>query len=399
MGVPHEYYTKIPSKSQSENLPVRDGIPPEEDLALRCMLPNLRPKRGRRKEDDEENDSTPNKRQQRALSAAVEEIPQPSSETSTQSIPRNSSHPSFQPALAPPPQPLKNNYYHQSPLPGYNHNTYMDEAWAAASRAFIGPSPQLQVARTHSSNGYWAGPPTPTTSWPYPQSAVNPQAPPNPFSISDGSQSAHPSTGRTFAVSNKEPERPTAASQAAQPPSPNGKPNRPRGRPPKNRAVHKGPWATFPSRQKSNDKEQPDGTASSPIFVADETAWPVPKTPSSAPAQRPSKLSLQVPQNPGGNVRLATPPPKVTLKGGDAGREQHMPTPSQQAAQLEDGRRSSADFFNSIDDEASVLGYDEVKEDDQGVNWKRRALVLQRKLEEARAELRAVKRKVMEAVM
>ena len=65
------------------------------------------------------------------------------------------------------------------------------------------------------------------------------------------------------------------------------------------------------------------------------------------------------------------------------------------------GRRTSADFFNIIDEESDGggEGVDEVREGDEGVDWKRRALILQRKLKEAQAELRAVKRRVMEAVM
>ncbi len=65
-------------------------------------------------------------------------------------------------------------------------------------------------------------------------------------------------------------------------------------------------------------------------------------------------------------------------------------------------RRSSADFFNVIDDEASEVAPDEVLkglEDDEGVDWKRRALVLKRKVLELEAELKGIRRRVLEAVM
>ena len=64
-------------------------------------------------------------------------------------------------------------------------------------------------------------------------------------------------------------------------------------------------------------------------------------------------------------------------------------------------RRSSADFFTQLD---------EISEDDEGSrgedeeggtkeDWKRRALMLKKKLAEKEEELKAVKRRVLDAVM
>ena len=108
------------------------------------------------------------------------------------------------------------------------------------------------------------------------------------------------------------------------------------------------------------------------------------------PIKKPSKLSLQVPQHAGGPVRLATPPPKVLVNGEDGGS---ISTGSQV-----NERRSSTDYFNSIDDEASELG-DESEQEGERVDWKRRAMSLKRKLTEKEAELKAMRRRVMEAVM
>ena len=133
-------------------------------------------------------------------------------------------------------------------------------------------------------------------------------------------------------------------------------------------------------------------------MVSSQNTTSTPQPPYPSLSQKPSKLSLQVPQHEGGNVRLATPPPKVMVNGGDSGKQAAAIPTSNPYTYLQHERRTSADFFNSIDDEASEIADDDLK-DDSSVNWKRRALVLQRKLQEAHAELKAVKRRVMEAVM
>jgi hypothetical protein len=128
------------------------------------------------------------------------------------------------------------------------------------------------------------------------------------------------------------------------------------------------------------------------------------------------KLSLQVPAQPGGNVRLATPPPphpshalhppqvshqlqppqppRVTLNDTYTRSERTSRAPSEHRE-----RRSSADFFNVIDEEASEIGIEDLDRDDDAIDWRKRAIVLARKLKAAQAELKAVKRRVMDAIM
>lgn len=101
-----------------------------------------------------------------------------------------------------------------------------------------------------------------------------------------------------------------------------------------------------------------------------------------AAIRKPSKLQLQVPEHAGGPIRLATPP-TVLING--EGRQAHE-------------RRSSADFFGSLDG-GSDDGPDEEPEDAASVDWKRRALLLKRKLQEKEDELKALKRRVLDAVM
>ena len=117
--------------------------------------------------------------------------------------------------------------------------------------------------------------------------------------------------------------------------------------------------------------------------------------------RKPSKLQLQVPEHAGGPVRLATPP--QVLINGESNR--HHSQSSQE-------RRSSAEFFSQLeDDDASDLMMDLDGNPDDGdggggnagvgenVDWKRRALFLKRKLLEKENELKALKRRVLDAVM
>ena len=86
-------------------------------------------------------------------------------------------------------------------------------------------------------------------------------------------------------------------------------------------------------------------------------------------------------------MRLATPP-TVLING-----ETDHPMPFRHE------RRSSADFFNQLEE----VTEDEIEEDgdDAGgqVDWKRRALMLKKKLLEKEEELKALKRRVLDAVM
>lgn len=90
-------------------------------------------------------------------------------------------------------------------------------------------------------------------------------------------------------------------------------------------------------------------------------------------------------------MRLATPP-RVLING----EMDRPPSPGIH----EPERRSSADFFNEVED---VLDDERVEDDSpdevEVVDWKRRALALKRKLRLKEEELQALKRRVMEAVM
>lgn len=86
-------------------------------------------------------------------------------------------------------------------------------------------------------------------------------------------------------------------------------------------------------------------------------------------------------------MRLATPP-RVLING-----------ESNRQASVSHERRSSAEFFNALDEVSEEEDDDEANEEEENIDWKRRALTLKRKLLEKEEELRTMKRRVLDAVM
>ena len=85
-------------------------------------------------------------------------------------------------------------------------------------------------------------------------------------------------------------------------------------------------------------------------------------------------------------MRLATPP--RVLINGESNR--------QASAHHE---RSSAEFFSDLDEVSEEDGEDDGNEEEENIDWKRRALTLRKKLWEKEEELRTMKRRVLDAVM
>ena len=86
-------------------------------------------------------------------------------------------------------------------------------------------------------------------------------------------------------------------------------------------------------------------------------------------------------------MRLATPP--RVLINGEIDRQ----------GPVNHERGTSAEFYNDLDEVSEEDGEDDGNEEEGNVDWKRRALTLKKKLMEKEEELRAIKRKVLDAVM
>lgn len=352
---------------------------------IRALLPEWRPKRGRRKAEDVELDPTiSDKRplQQRASSADIIHV-------------------------------FDEQFTASQPTAPWSAQPQELDAWAAAQVAIAPKTPS--TVRTPSSGQLSADfggqqfkfrvnlgdKATPTT--PHPQSAVQLQ---QQFPLTPSAEepkSAEPLSSIKSPSRSRKRHGP-AVSSAWQSSNSNAS-GKLRGRPPGNRSVKDGPYSTFPANP--NTKEAPTINIGTPVSAssgnpgrndnasASENASAFQQATNAAngqplgssaldqaAARKPSKLQLQVPEHAGGPVRLATPP---TLLINGEGRLIHE-------------RRSSADFFGSLDD-GSDEGPDDESEELSNVDWKRRALVLKRKLQEKEDELKAIKRRVLDAVM
>ncbi|KAM0741582.1 hypothetical protein ACQRIT_004439 [Beauveria bassiana] len=73
MDMANDYWTNIPVDPNPVAQPVRDGVAVEDDMALRALLPYIRPKRGRKRPDADNASNGPNQRQRTSPGPAVDE--------------------------------------------------------------------------------------------------------------------------------------------------------------------------------------------------------------------------------------------------------------------------------------------------------------------------------------
>ena len=345
-------------------------MPVEEDLALRALLPESRPKRGRRKADDTglitSETNNPNKRivHQRSNSAELF---------------RAFDHP-----------------LDAGPNAPWSAQPQDHDPWAAAQVAIAPNTPS--TGRTPSSSQLsadlagqqfrWRVSDSATPTTPYPQSAIPGQ---HNFPLTPSTEDPKSAGPLNFAKSPRSRKRHGLAVSSAWQGGSSGDKGKLRGRPPSNRSVQDGPYSTFPAnpnpKEASGVSTETSTQSMSPvpgqstIGTSNGQATQVDQ----AVVRKPSKLQLQVPEHAGGPVRLATPP--TVLINGESGRS----SSGQE-------RSSSADFFGSLDEASDEDGLDG-DGDDENVDWKRRALHLKRKLQEKENELKALKRRVLDAVM
>lgn len=303
----HPYYTQIPSPAAPYPEHGRDGVPMEEDLALRALHPESRPKRGRRKTEDKDDGD-------KALSPVAKRL-----HLDTTTTPDVDSFSSAHSALFP-----------HSGLPSSSQNddieSYVEnlDSWTAASA--MTPSSVVTTTAGAANSAHPATGNTPvqhfrwrlsgrevTPSTPHPQSAITPRTATPEFD--------EPQSAITPSSKGRSRRRHGPAVSSAWPSSGNPVTGKLRGRPPSNRSVRDGPFSTFPANPKTKEGPtidlQGSPTVPTPISSLNETSehsqfnFPLSNVKSPLRAQslggKPSNLHLQVPQRLGGPVRLATP--------------------------------------------------------------------------------------------
>jgi hypothetical protein len=347
------YCTQIPPLHCPFPEEGRDGVPLEEDLAIRALDPKFRPKRGRRRAGEEEdsfdaNSANPPKRPHldTALAFASSHFSDPQSAYPNSAVPM-SAHPD-----------------------GF-HDPWADSSAisSAITSATLNPNSRLMTPQSTTTNGSvqqyrWRLNTQENPTTPHPLSATPVTA--HPESAFEEPQSAvtpgKPRSKRRHgpAVSSAWPSRQTEGKL--------------RGRPPSNRSVRDGPFVTFPANPLKKQAPPIDINRNTPgLTPVDQTpstahtepgthSFRYPPTPASAismptpasavsmasqqsslsnPQTRPERLQLQVPQHVGGPVHLVTPTVLVNgeTDGNAAAASQRPSAPSVSSA------RSTPNFF------------------------------------------------------
>jgi ARS binding protein 2 len=325
LGKSHRYYTDLPTAAANASEEGRDGVPLEEDLALRALMPEWRPKRGRKKNEEKESDT--------AAEQPAPKRPHLDSHHSAVEYEGLGMHSAIFPNSAPP------------------WSAYPDEinqdAWTMASAVSQGQNAPSNV----DSNLFQARPGFDFPRWRrdmspsgYPQSAITlGHRQPEP-TVNEPQSAITPSSSRTKSQSRR---RHGPAVSSAWPSKGKSGSGKQRGRPPAQKPTHDEPQSALPPNGRMNGHPH-----SRPITQHEDQAnhTSVTLQPSTQlsqiPQTRPNKLQLQVPERLGGPVRLATPP--LVLVNGSG----HL-------------RRNSVDYFRNTegedDDVESVVIQDQAR--------------------------------------
>ena len=292
---PHSYCRKIPPLDDPypEN---RDGVPIEEDLAIRALDPKFRPKRGRRKADDQDDEGEP-------MSAI--ESKRPHLDTS---VAFGGQHAFANPHSAVPTSAIGMSA-HADDLDRFVGDSWISATSPATARS-TGVSQQLRW-RVTSEN-----PQTPN-----PMSAMTPISAHPPDGVFEEPQSAVSPNPKPRSRRRHGPA--VSSAWSSNNTTPNG---RLRGRPPSNRSIRDGPFVTFPANPKAKEGPTIDLSRNQITIATADTASdgqvtnenvhqqstlisstsqrPLPGPP---PQSRPGRMQLQIPQHTGNPVHLVTP--------------------------------------------------------------------------------------------
>ncbi|KAM5355621.1 hypothetical protein ACJ41O_002267 [Fusarium nematophilum] len=266
MDIPNDYWTKIPADQDPTSQPIRDGVALEDDMALRALLPQIRPKRGRKRPVDDDAATSPAPtRSHLAPSSAVDDMRQGMTGPLSADPSRLSGQP-WNPSEAVQQTPLFR--WPQSAITPTTRNSFWDDALEPQS-AVTPSKPRLSAQRR--------GPKNVSSAW-----------------------------------------RPGVSSNGV----------KPRGRPPMNRTPIDSSLPPFPSVTptvgpgESIPHSFPQAVPVASVLPRTESgsvpgpaSYTVP-APATGPGPHPTpprparpSISLQVPERPTGSVRLATPPP------------------------------------------------------------------------------------------
>ncbi|CBX93616.1 hypothetical protein LEMA_P032900.1 [Plenodomus lingam JN3] len=240
IGNQHPYYIQIPPLHDPFPDGGRDGVPLEEDLAIRALDPKFKPKRGRRKVEDGEDDMDYDEG-----SAPVRKRP-----LLDTSVPfGNALQPqSAYPTTAHPDHHLGGFLTPQDPWTAVSAVTPSSALTAASAPGRLGQKSLTPYSASPMSGQQlrWRLNTTDTPQTPHPLSAVTPQS---AYPFFDEPQSAvTPSSAKPRARRRHGPA--VSSAWSTNNGSSTGKL---RGRPPSNRSIRDGPFVTFPANPKTRE--------------------------------------------------------------------------------------------------------------------------------------------------
>ncbi|KAF7588793.1 hypothetical protein BBP40_005224 [Aspergillus hancockii] len=288
LGHPHPYYTQLPANNAIVS-DSRDGVPLEEDLALRALVPQWKPKRGRKRAEEREGHDRATKRPQLDTSVGI---------LHTSTFPAHSAT------------------FPQSAIPfsAFPEEIESNDPWMAATSSFAANGPSGTSASQQGQDLRWRSIEREASPSNYPHSAILPRGhhPTDVF--------LPPTEPRSAVTPSSEKSRPKRrhgpAVSSAWPSNNGSSTGKTRGRPP-GRGTTSGPFSSFPVNPSRSDPSvlHNSGTRPSPSIVLEQdpsgrysnTQYQQSPTPFPG-GGRPNKLQLQVPQHSGPPVRLATPP-------------------------------------------------------------------------------------------
>ncbi|KAI5800277.1 ARS binding protein 2-domain-containing protein [Peziza echinospora] len=294
LGKAHSYYMQIPPLAPGGYLDeFRDGVPLEEDLALRALHPESRPKRGRRRTEDR-NDDGSEREGAGGPAAKRQQMDPPTPSTADASSAVDPYHGGLFPHSAAPSSADADGLERYHML--HEAGTPVDPWSAPPGGGSSGQQFRWRAFSKEATTPNSAATPTLALETP----TDEPMTPTVTTPMSAGPRS-RPRRRHGPAVSS------------AWPSSGNPLTGKLRGRPPSNRSVRDGPFSTFPVNPSSKPAGPADapgtGASGTPTSTPVATSHPqqFPPAPNTRPQVRPQGLHLQVPPRKPSTVTMATP--------------------------------------------------------------------------------------------
>lgn len=353
LGKRHTYFVDLPPPHDPLPAHGRDGVPAEEDLAIRALDPSFRPKRGRKRNESPEEEPAQMKRPLLTTSFTYE--------GQTLYAQPQSAHPADGIPLRARPGSNVHDTWDAGSAITPNSSTQRPLAPHSAITARPQQGLQWQLSGTQD---------TPNT--PYPMSAIEPRT--TATELEEPRSAITPSSNKTRSRRKHGP-----AVSSAWPSSGSSGSSKLRGRPPVNRSVQDGPFTTFPvdpnsERTPSSQRTSPNVSLGhgerSPALHQDMYTRDIGHQEGNGIAMnaKPERLQVQVPEHTGRPIRLATPTVVLNGESDDVNstRENHMQEYHQgwQDIEVEDAKDHGGDrgqpgshFSNGSGRENGNLGF------------------------------------------